>query len=302
MNLPEPDFQRWHTLGRLPPATLIDARNQLHWAVQTVASIGYTFVEPTPDWSHTSLTWLDDSASRPGHELGMLASPWAPGLTRFRAALRLTDLTLLLLDEEGDLHSECNLAERTLDDGYIWLTSAITSLMLTAKPSTLVRPNHELPAHPTGGGAVFSYDPPEAFAELARWYANAYRVLQALSASSPHASPVQCWPHHFDIAVLFSFDEAENAEAGRSIGVGLVPGDGSYAEPYWYIAPWPFPDDPTLPPLAGEGRWHTEGWHGAVLTATRIVEAGEAEAQAARVTAFIRSGLDAAHTLLELSP
>ena len=246
------------------------------------------------------MSWLDGPTAPVGHTLGMLAGAWAPGLARFRAALRLADLTLLLLDEEADLHSECNLVGRTLNDGYTWLASAITSLTLTAEPTALVRPKSDLPAHPTGDGAPFSFDAPEAFAELARWYANTHRVLHALSAANPHASPVQCWPHHFDMAVVFSFDADEDTEEGRTMGVGLVPGDGNYAEPYWYITPWPHPDNPTLPPLDGEGMWHTEGWLGAVLTATKIVEAGGAEAQAERVMAFIRSGIAAARSLMGL--
>ncbi len=293
MNAFDPDLSGWQRLGQPPPASLMDARNQLHWAVQVVASVGYTFVEPTPDWSHTSLVWL---ARR-----GAFASQWAPGLVRFRAALRLADLTLMLLDEEGDLHSECSLSGRMLEDGYTWLASAIPLLTLTAEPPSLVHPNLDLPAHPTGDGAAFSLDQPEAFAELVRWYTNADRLLQPLSASNPLASPVQSWPHHFDSSVLFSFDPHLDAEAGRSIGVGMVPGDGTYAEPYWYITHWPYADTPDLPPLDGEGTWHTEGWRGAVLTGSKIVEAGDARAQANRVTAFVRSGIAASRSLLGLS-
>lgn len=293
MNDIESELKGWLTLGQPPPAALTDARNQLHWAVQVVASVGYTFAEPVPDFSHTSLVWLDDQ--------GAFASQWVPGRVRFRAALRLADLTLMLLDEEGGLHSECSLTGRTLEDGYAWLASAIATLTRHAEPPSLVRPDLELPAHPTGNGAAFSLDPPEAFAEVARWYANANPVLQALSALSTHASPVQCWPHHFDTAVLFSFDPDKDAEEGRSIGVGLAPGDSSYAEPYWYITHWPHADDPALPLLDGEGTWHTEGWLGAVLTATKIVGAGDARAQAERVMAFLRSGLAASRTLLRLS-
>ena len=59
MNDFDPDLSGWQQLGHPPPPSLRDARNQLHWAVQVVASIGYTFARPTPDWSHTSLVWLD---------------------------------------------------------------------------------------------------------------------------------------------------------------------------------------------------------------------------------------------------
>lgn len=293
MNTIELDLRNWQALGQPPPSALQEARNQLHWAAQIATSVGYTLVAPEPDWSHTSLTWIDP--------LGALAGQAAPGPPAFRAALRLADLTLLLLDAHGNTVSTFALDGRTLDEGYAWLASAIATLTGAEAPS-LVRPDHELPAHPTGEGAPFSLDPPETFAETARWYANADRVLQPLSASSPHASPVQCWPHHFDLAVLFSFESQETGEAARSIGVGLAPGDESYAEPYWYITPYPLPDTPAVPPLDGQGVWRTEGWRGAVLTGSTLVAAGGAEEQAARVQAFVRTALAASRALLGLSP
>ena len=66
-------------------------------------------------------------------------------------------------------------------------------------------------------------------------------------------------------------------------------------------AHWPRSDTATLPPLDGEDAWHTQGWLGAVLTASKIVDAGDAAAQAARVTAFIRSGIAANRSLIGLA-
>lgn len=276
-------IQRWQTLGQPPPSTLGEARGQLHWAAQVIASVGYTLVEPVPDWSHTSLVWHD--------ALGALASQLTSNPPHFRAALRLADLTLLLLDEQGNTYSTFALDGRTLDEGYAWLASAIAALTNAETPPSLVRPDHEMPAHPTGEGAPFSLERPETFAELARWFANADRVLQALSASIPEAVAVLVWPHHFDIALEFASPSEKEAEAAQTIGVGMEPGDAYYAEPYWYITPGPAPDDPNRPPLEGEGFWRTEGWLGAVLTGSTLVAAGGAKEQAERVQAFIRSVL-----------
>ena len=41
------------------------------------------------------------------------------------------------------------------------------------------------------------------------------------------------------------------------IGVGLSPGDTYYAEPYWYVSPYPYPGLEDLPVLDGSGFWHT---------------------------------------------
>ena len=83
MNTHTETVQNWHTLGQPSPTALRDARDQLHWAAQIVASVGYTLVEPVPDWSHTSLVWMD--------AIGALASQPASTPPRFRAALRLAD-------------------------------------------------------------------------------------------------------------------------------------------------------------------------------------------------------------------
>ena len=87
---------------------------------------------------------------------------------------------------------------------------------------------------------------------------------------------MRLWPHHFDIATLWTLDAGVDAEEARSVGMGLSPGDGTYAQPYWYVTPWPYPQATAeeLPPLPA-GRWHAEarngGWTGAVLLGEELV-------------------------------
>ena len=95
---------------------------------------------------------------------------------------------------------------------------------------------------------------------------------------------MRCWPHHFDIATLLAAG-GEGGEA-RTIGFGMSPGDGSYGQPYFYVSPWPYPEPQRLRPLTQGGRWHTEGWLGAVLTGEDVVRSESAAAQAERVSWF----------------
>jgi len=105
-----------------------------------------------------------------------------------------------------------------------------------------------------------------AAALLADTFSMADRQLRALAAAVPGASPVRCWPHHFDIATLVALDSSSTpGQFSRSIGVGLSPGDGSYSGGYWYATPWPYPAVSAWPPLAAGGVWHQAGWVGAVL-------------------------------------
>ena len=80
--------------------------------------------------------------------------------------------------------------------------------------------------------------------------------------------------------------------------LGFAPGDSSYDEPYFYITPWPYPDTANLPFLEG-GHWHTEGWMGAVLVASELIEAGDSADEALYLMDFLDSGVAACRQLLE---
>ena len=84
------------------------------------------------------------------------------------------------------------------------------------------------------------------------------------------ASPVRCWPHHFDIATLWTLGDGD-AQTAPSVGIGMCAGDGYYAQPYFYVTPWPRPAPERLPPLPPPGDWHTTDFVGAVLTGEAIV-------------------------------
>jgi hypothetical protein len=87
---------------------------------------------------------------------------------------------------------------------------------------------------------------------------------------------------------------SKDGDEAPSLGLGLSPGDEGIPEPYFYVTPWPppGPGEP-LPDLPAPGRWHREGWTGAVLTGTEVVAAGDGGAQAARASAFLAEAVSA---------
>lgn len=210
-----------------------DTRLQLHWAAQAAAGVGRTLSTPQPDDSHTAFTW--------SHELRALVQP--------HSGLRLHDLTLLLL-REGAVIDTFQLTGRTLDDAFHFYEEHFGR--------TLQRPGEGLPDHPAAHGPPFAPDVSD-LARFDRLYADAARHLEAFRAAHPGASPVRCWPHHFDIATLVS------RGGDHTIGAGFTPGDAQFPEPYWYVTPWPYPEDrASFPPLS-VGFWNMDGWFGAVL-------------------------------------
>jgi hypothetical protein len=148
----------------------------------------------------------------------------------------------------------------------------------------LSRPIHfELEDHPLLHGAKFVVRSHEqAFMELASAYAQPSALLEEFRAAH-NSSPVRCWPHHFDIATLFS-------KSDGTVGIGMSPGDGSYREPYYYVSPWPPPPADGLPALGPHGTWHLEGWVGAVL---RWEELDGQPDRASVVRSFVSSAFQA---------
>lgn len=281
----------WKRLGDCPPTALEDARLQLHWAAQLVSAVGTTLLPAASDDSHTNLEWLA--------EPGLLAGRLTPAAPRCRAALRPSDLSLYVLDDHGTGVVERSLDGLTFSQGMVWLEQEIAAFAERPLPQPLRRRELDLPDHPVAHGAAFSTHDAGGFAELGRWYANADAVLRAVAASTRDASEVRCWPHHFDIATLVTVAPGGDQEQTRTIGIGLSPGDASYAQPYWYVTPWPYPENPQLPTLDGGGEWHRTGWFGAVLTGTTLVAAGSTAAQARRANAFVRSAIEACGTLMD---
>jgi hypothetical protein len=213
------------------PTTNFGVRVQLHRAVQPAAAVGRTLLPPQPDSSQESFAWSD----------GRLVQGVVEG--RFRAGLRFADLTLLLLDADNAIIDELPLEGRTAADGFAFYERRCSELL-----------GRKVRFEGHGDAHTFHADPSE-LARFARLYAEADALLRQVH------EPVRCWPHHFDIATLI------DRGGGRTLGIGMSPGDATHPEPYYYVTPWPYPAVDELPPLA-VGSWNTKGWVGAVLPAS----------------------------------
>jgi hypothetical protein len=271
----------WDTLGRVGAERLADARLQLHWAAQAASAIGKQLLDHRPDYGEQSFQW--DPVNRLLTQ-GQVAAG-------FRSALRPSPPALLLLGASREL----SLDGRAVEEAYAWLESELPPIIGRSLERPLDRPG-EMPAHPVGSGSPISARDGEAFEEVAAWLDAAHQLLSGMAARHSGASAVRLWPHHFDIATLIALDPDGDPENARSIGAGLALGDSFKGEPYIYITPWPYPSK-ELPPLDG-GSWNTEGWTGAYLEASRLLE-GPAGERAARAERFVSSAVAACLRLLE---
>jgi hypothetical protein len=282
----------WETLGAVDPRRLTDARLQLHWAAQAASAVGKLLASPQPDLSHQSFHWWEGARCLPQSPI--------PAVVPFRSAVRPAPPALTLFDEAGGLLAELPLHGRTLHDAYAWVAGNVERRLGRPLPGPLERPAG-LPDHPVGRGARFDSGDAAAFAELGRYFAGAHRLLTALTGRTPGASPVRCWPHHFDIATRIQLDgPTGDPEKAPAIGVGLSPGDATYDEPYFYVAPWPYPENPPLPALPSGGTWHRERWLGAVLLAEAFVGASTNGAQYRRIQEFLDAAVTACRELIKV--
>jgi len=272
----------WTRVGKVRPGALTDARLQLHHAAQIAVSAAISYVAARSDDSHTALTWIAP--------LRALATEPITATRPFRIAVRVEDLTLLAIDEKGLATRSFALPGHTVAEGQAWLVEALAQFALDPVRFT-ARKHYTIPPHSVASGAVFSLDSGADLHELSAYWSNAADLLVALAQTTNGAGPVRTWPHHLDIATLIQLP----GTVGRTIGVGQSPGDDSYAEPYWYVGPYPYPAVTALPSLAGSGHWHTQGWVGAVLSASDYVSAPD---QRSQVTAFIDSAVGACRQLL----
>jgi hypothetical protein len=246
---------------------LKDARLQAHYAAQWLARFARAYVPPVPDDGHTNLGW--DSALG-----GFTTHPLKDGTW---LSLKITDLTLALHIGDGRTHVQSLSLDGCREaQARWWLGEQLAARGLDAHALDAPSP-YVMPAHTVSHGAV--YGPTgltDALAELAAWFGNAGLSLGSIQGQMMErklaASPVRCWPHHFDLATLITLP-ARNAGATEYIGVGLSPGDEYYDEPYFYVSVNPEPDPAALPSLPILGHWHLRDFTAAVATSHKITAA-----------------------------
>jgi len=276
----------WQRLGAVAPAELGEARLQLHWAAQILSASADAWLQAAQDDSHSNMEW------RPEH--AALAGALLPGGGRL--ALRVADLTLLVLGGPSD-GATLPLRGETLAGALGWADAFIGQAAEMERASR-VR-DYDMPEHAVRDGAPFSAAS-ESLEELARWYGNGDSLLRELAAGEPTATPIRCWPHHFDIAGIVYLDAP--SPSARQLGFGLSPGDHYYAEPYFYVTPYPIPDGVAFPDLDAGGHWHRQGFNGAVQVGSKVVQSGDdAPAQHDAARRFLSSAMAAARTIIPAS-
>ncbi len=253
------------TVFALPPTELVRVRQLSHAAVQWPSRAARANLKPRADDSHSNLGWSEGEHALVSHPLDVDQRRQLGFSFRSHSLLWMADnMVVDSLDLAG-------AGQYEIRD---WCDQLLSGVDLQTTDQAAMP--YELDAADFTGFA--DANAAAELATLGAWYARANSVLTTLVerfhdiAVSP--PDVRCWPHHYDLAALFVLDGGD-PETARSIGVGLSPGDESYAEPYFYCTPWPTPVQ--LPEAPDPLYWHTVGFTSLVWVASRIDESTDLE-------------------------
>lgn len=125
------------------------------------------------------------------------------------------------------------------------------------------------------------------FADYSREHAaNIARMLSFVGAAmaifragiSEETSPIQFWPHHFDLAMLWlpgekipGQDPTDEEYSDKQMNFGFTFGDEGIPEPYFYVTAYPLPGDFERLELPAGSRWQSDGFTGVVLPYEALV-------------------------------
>ena len=247
------------------PSELVEARALSHIACQWPSKAARANLTSEPDDSHSNLGWNRRYNAHVSRHLDLE--------DRFQIGFSFTTQALIWF-ADGSIADSFELADNTASSTESWIDAHLRQVRL--KPLANAKMPYELDA--SLDYTRFSQVQRE-MSVLGAWYDYGQVALDALVAHHPigvSVPTVRCWPHHFDLGALFALEEGD-PETARSLGVGMSPGDQSYAEPYFYCSPWPVPDVAKLPLLDNPLRWHTEGFVSAIVVAQELDDATDVD-------------------------
>jgi hypothetical protein len=133
---------------------------------------------------------------------------------------------------------------------------------------------------------------------------NIDRIFKQFKAELPgETGPVQLWPHHFDLALLWfsgrkvpGVDPANEEDADEQMNFGFSTGDEGMPAPYFYATAYPWPAAITDAALPAGAVWHTESWKGALLMYELLIEADQPEE---KLLAYLRAVYQAGSNLMK---
>ncbi len=242
----------------LDASSINDTRDALHSYSRVVGGWLKSLRLPRKHWWHVSL--------RPS--IAGLTS--GPVRSNVDFELELDFLSSRIVARCGSTEVSKPLEGQSAAGLASWLDKALTNFGVDAvhAPDAELRSAAEYPAYSK-----------ETAASMHRALSSIAGALEKLQAGvREETSPIQVWPHHFDLSMIWlpgtripGEDPANEEYADKQMNFGFVFGDSSIDEPYLYVTGYPLPESLPAAELPEGTVWQTEGFNGAVLRYANLI-------------------------------
>jgi hypothetical protein len=244
-----------------PAATWTATRDTLHQRCRAVGAVARDYATPLPHWWHVALL---------PHGPALVTRPLRTAAdTEFRISLDPVAGTARVENPVAVVEHPLGVPTPEFVE---WLATACSDqgAAVDLDPDDFAAPD--------------VFDAAQAAAISGMFDAVAGTLHRFAEEIGGEQSPVQLWPHHFDMALTwFSGRQVPDVEphdveaAAEQIAAGFSTGDAAVPEPYLYTTAYPQPDDLTGVVLPPPGRWTTahDGFSGGILRYADAVESGQ---------------------------
>lgn len=242
------------TFPRLSAADLIDTRDVLHDFAKVLGSWLKHNRDKRKHWWHASL--------RP--TLHGFGTQLIHTNIDFELQINLSDSTLRVLTADGSKINEALKGHSTNT-----LAKKIEEFLTSAGLAS-----EHVPRRPVDDSA--SADKYSIDQAIRMWRAMgcvSATMEKFRAATREECSPIQLWPHHFDLSLLWlpggridGQNPMDEENADQQMNFGFAFGDATIPEPYFYVTAYPFPDDMQTISLPAGAEWRSQGFNGAAVT------------------------------------
>jgi hypothetical protein len=243
---------------------LANTRDALHSYAQVLGDWLKATRPRRKHWWHASLR-----PSLRGLTTGVIAGP-----VPFELELNLAD-SLLEARTDGGASVREPLAGQAPRDLAVTINLFLTDAGLDTRDAPAI-----------SSAQTFEYAPEQANAMGAAFSAVAAALADFRADIPEETSPIQLWPHHFDLAMLWlpgekisGQDPADEEYSDKQMNFGFVLGDETIAEPYFYVTAYPTPEGMAEVSLPAGAQWRSEGFTGAVLPYAGLLRHGDPQAE-----------------------
>ncbi len=230
-------------------------KDQLHLASQYLAAANMSFLEKKADDSHTNVGFDADTKRMETYDLSSSGDKLSLNYRRF--SLEWTSqsgVTSLSLD--GKTHKEVlqwlqELSQTHLAKEYVY------------------KFHYELP-YTIDDDFQFKLTDASRLEYLSNLRILAQYTLERVIQTNALSSPIRIWPHHFDTGAYALLNDSSDIY----IGMGMAIPDTLSDEHYFYISAYKN-GSAILPSSQSDlslGKWVDQGFTGAILPATNLVE------------------------------